>query len=146
MHLAGAFGPPSDAQIVVHISEAPHAVRDVIPALLPGIKLHPSLALCSDLLDEEADPLEVLPNSTISGPLFLLFRVLYADWDAFKSWGDLDGGHLCFVQVLHAAFAGCVMLQSSEEGAILPVDFAGLHSLDGVAAFGEASCCMLCTT
>lgn len=72
----------------------PHAVPDMSPAMLPCIKLPPSLALCSDLLDEEADPLEVLPNSTINGPLFLLFRVLYADWDSFKSWGDLDGGHL----------------------------------------------------
>ena len=59
-----------------------------------------SLAMCSDLLDEDADPLEVLPNSAISGPLFLLFRVLYADWDAFKSWADLDGGRLLCVGAL----------------------------------------------
>ena len=81
-------------------NSCPQAVHDMIPALLPGIKLHLSLALCSDLLDEEADPLEVLPNSTINGPLFLLFRVLYADWDSFKSWGDLDGGHLLWAAAL----------------------------------------------
>ena len=102
---------------MVHMSEAPpdsnlcpQAVLAMIPALLPGIKLHLSLALYSDLLDEEADPLEVLPNSIINGPLFLLLRVLYADWDSFKSWGDLDGGHLlcadapcCFCRLCDAA-------------------------------------------
>ena len=46
--------------------------------------------LCSELLDEDSEPFEVLPDSCIGPSLAVALFIIFADSQLFNQWGDMD--------------------------------------------------------
>ena len=49
------------------------------------------LLFCSDLLEEDEEPFEVLPGGRVGPCLYAVLKVLYADALEFRGWHGIAG-------------------------------------------------------
>ena len=63
-------------------------------SLIVGTRPDGRYAQCSELLEEDEEPFEVLPGGTINAPLAVTLQVLTASDDSFHSWTTLEGADI----------------------------------------------------
>ena len=73
----------------LHVSQC-----DMCESHILGTRSDGRHAQCSELLEEDEEPFEVLPGGIINAPLAVTLRVLTAPDDSFQSWATLEGAHM----------------------------------------------------
>ena len=93
------FLPSSDLGVAQHrhVQRLLHVTLTAQP--LPQLLTDLSHAPCSELLDEDAEPFEILPQGCIGPSLFVALFVICADGQLFSGWGHIEDA----IQSMHEA-------------------------------------------